>query len=137
MVDEDHLVVAFDALVENALKVTGEGDLITLHCHRRGDVVTLTVGDSGPGIPESNREQVFQRFWRSPVGSSDVGSGIGLACVRSVALAHGGETCVGRSDEGGAVVGLRVPACPRPAHGGGHGNARGGGFLRVRAATLN
>jgi two-component system OmpR family sensor kinase len=62
------------------------------------------VTDTGPGIPPSERERVFDRFYRLP-GSETSGSGIGLALVRSIARHHGAEVRLLDATEGG---GLRV-----------------------------
>jgi two-component system sensor histidine kinase TctE len=91
-----------------------------------GQVVVLQVEDSGPGIPASEKEQVFQPFYRS-LGTNVDGSGLGLAIVREIALRHGAELTltdanlrhrIGLSDQGGAAFGpgarftLRFEAAP-------------------------
>ena len=65
---------------------------------------TLTVTDTGPGIPALERERVFDRFYRMP-GSEASGSGIGLALVRSIARHHQAEVTLG---DGPGEVGLQV-----------------------------
>ena len=74
---------------------------------KNGDVV---VEDSGPGVPDSERANVFDRFWRSPSARSLPGSGLGLAIVEQVALEFGGSVSVGTSDTlGGAKFTLTIP----------------------------
>ena len=72
----------------------------------RGDDVVLTVDDDGPGIPESERDRVLQRFVRLDEARSrdDGGSGLGLAIVDEVVRAHGGSISISRSPLGGARI---------------------------------
>jgi two-component system sensor histidine kinase TctE len=74
-------------LVENALSYTPCGGQVTVRCGTRGREVYLEVEDNGPGIPEDERERVFERFYRLP-GSVGEGSGLGLAIVREIAQVH-------------------------------------------------
>jgi signal transduction histidine kinase len=77
-----------------------------------GDDVVLTVDDDGPGIPESERERVVQRFVRLDEARSrdDGGSGLGLSIVDEVVRAHGGSMSITRSPLGGARIQVRLPA---------------------------
>jgi signal transduction histidine kinase len=77
-----------------------------------GDDVVLTVDDDGPGIPESERERVLQRFVRQDEARSrdDGGSGLGLSIVDEVVRAHGGSMSITRSPLGGARIQVRLPA---------------------------
>ncbi len=71
----------------------------------------MQVDDAGPGIPDADRERVFDRFYRrSENGES--GSGLGLAIVRSVAAAHGASVELGRSARGGLSISVRFPGNP-------------------------
>jgi two-component system sensor histidine kinase TctE len=82
-------------LVDNALQYTPAGGTVTARIvvDRTGQAVALQVEDTGPGIAESERERVFQPFYRSPDTLID-GSGLGLAIVRQVAVQHGAEITV-------------------------------------------
>ena len=62
----------------------------------------IEVSDSGPGIPATVRDRVFEPYYRVPGSASD-GSGLGLSIVRHVAQAHGGEVTVETRDRQGAV----------------------------------
>jgi signal transduction histidine kinase len=77
-----------------------------------GDDVVLTVDDDGPGIPESERQRVLQRFVRLDEARSrdDGGSGLGLSIVDEVVRAHGGSMSITRSPLGGARIQVRLPA---------------------------
>jgi two-component system sensor histidine kinase MprB len=73
------------------------------------DAGIVTVDDAGPGIPEDDRELVFERFYRSPTARSASGSGLGLAIVRSIVEAHDGTVAIGESPMGGAQFFVRLP----------------------------
>ncbi|WP_062212826.1 cell wall metabolism sensor histidine kinase WalK [Streptomyces sp. NBRC 109706] len=74
----------------------------------------LAVADDGDGVPEADRERIFERFVRLDDARSrdDGGAGLGLAIARDVALRHGGTLEVGRAPEGGALFTLRLPIAP-------------------------
>jgi two-component system sensor histidine kinase TctE len=75
-----------DNLVDNAIRYTPAGGSVTVRCRRDGGHVVLEVEDSGPGIPLEKRALVFNRFVR--LDDKSPGSGLGLAVVRDIALAH-------------------------------------------------
>lgn len=77
-------------------------------------MAVLTVADDGPGVPESEREAVFERFRR---GSTSVpgGSGLGLALVRESVVGLGGSARAERSADGGLAVIVRMPGADRPS----------------------
>ncbi|MXW89778.1 MAG: sensor histidine kinase, partial [Acidimicrobiaceae bacterium] len=91
-------------LVDNAVKFSADGPVEVVV-----DGGSVTVHDAGPGIPEADRERIFERFHRLEVDRDEPGSGLGLAIVRHVAEAHGGTVWAGDSPRGGAAVGLRIP----------------------------
>ena len=70
----------------------------------------LTVRDRGPGIPDDERAQIFDRFFRADSARGRPGSGLGLAIVRQVAEGHGGTVAAEAADGGGALLRLRLPA---------------------------
>ncbi|MDQ3058983.1 MAG: sensor histidine kinase N-terminal domain-containing protein [Pseudomonadota bacterium] len=82
-------------LVDNAINYTPEGGQVTLRLmsDRFSGVLVLIVEDSGPGIPESERELVFQPFYRA-LGTNVDGSGLGLAIVLEIANQHGATITV-------------------------------------------
>jgi len=81
---------------------------------RVGPRVVLIVDDDGTGVPDDQRERVFERFVRLDEARArdDGGSGLGLAIVREITRAHGGEAAVGRSGLGGARFTVDLPAAP-------------------------
>jgi two-component system OmpR family sensor kinase len=87
--DEDRVLQVGRALVANALTHTPPGTRVTIAARRRGLRAMLAVEDDGPGIPEGQREAVFERFYRGEGGAAS-GSGLGLAIARELArLMHG------------------------------------------------
>ena len=120
-VDEGRFIVAGDRpalrqvllnLLDNALKYGGEGVRVTLGLSRdgRGDI-RLSVSDSGPGINDVDLPLIFEKGFRgSHVRGSRVGSGLGLALVRSIVAWHGGTVSVESSPGEGASVVVQLPS---------------------------
>lgn len=91
-------------LLDNAVKYSPEGGTIDVEVRAGAGGLQLSVEDSGPGIPEADRERVLDRFYRI-AGSGATGSGLGLAIVKSIAELHGASLDLGHSERLG---GLRV-----------------------------
>lgn len=115
--DRDSLRVLVRNLLDNAVRYAPDGGRVDISIEAPAGgapLARLTVTDDGPGIPPSERERVFDRFYRVP-GSAAGGSGIGLALVRSIARHHGGEVRLGDAPGGpGLQVTVDLPALPRP-----------------------
>jgi signal transduction histidine kinase len=86
-----HQVVA--NLLENAVRHTPRGGVVEVLARRSGTGVTIEVVDEGPGIPDADRERIFERFYRadSARASRDGGAGLGLAIAQWIVDLHGGE----------------------------------------------
>ena len=84
--DRDLLFQAIANLADNAVKYALPGGSVTMHAADR----TVTVSDTGPGIPEEAFEEVFRRFHRLETARSTPGSGLGLSLVKAVANLHNG-----------------------------------------------
>jgi signal transduction histidine kinase len=84
---------------------------VELSLRQEGDEAVLTVEDDGPGVPEDQRERVFDRFVRLDESRARAsgGSGLGLAIVREVLAAHGGRVWLDAGPLGGARVVVRLP----------------------------
>jgi signal transduction histidine kinase len=98
-------------LLSNAVKFTPIGGSVVVSAASEGAVAVLTVADTGIGIPERDRKDLFTRFFQASnaVGLSIPGKGLGLAIVRTIVDNHGGELAL-RSREGhGTTVSVRVP----------------------------
>jgi PAS domain S-box-containing protein len=100
-VDSVRMGNALQNLVDNALAFTERGGRVTLSATADDGPVTLSVTDTGIGIPEEHLPHVFDRFFRVPGQSRAGGTGLGLAIVREVVAAHGGTvSCVSRVGKG-------------------------------------
>ncbi len=103
-------------LLANALRYTPRGGRIRVTAGGEGRTAVLTVEDSGPGIPEGERDRIFERFYRldRSRSSGEGGRGLGLAIAREIVTAHGGSLAAGVSDLGGAAFRMELPADPNP-----------------------
>jgi len=113
---EDALRILLANLVDNALRYTPPGGSVEMRVGPDGDRALIEVADSGPGIPEEERERVFDRFYRGRQAPGG-GSGLGLAIVRQVVTLHGGSIALDKSPSGGLLVSARFPANAWPAMG--------------------
>ena len=93
---------AVDNLLDNAVKWGAENGPIDVEVAGG----RVTVRDHGPGIDDDDRDQVFDRFYRSAAARSMPGSGLGLSIVKKVVEAHGGEVFAETARDGGAIVGF-------------------------------
>jgi len=103
---------ALRQLLDNARKYSPAGSPIGVSCHSAGDAVVVQVADQGPGIPEVERERVFEKFYRGAreAGQSP-GVGLGLAIARTVLKAHGGEIWLTSRPGVGTVFHFSLPSC--------------------------
>ncbi|HEX6004115.1 MAG TPA: HAMP domain-containing sensor histidine kinase, partial [Burkholderiales bacterium] len=77
-------------VLDNALRYTRPGGQVTVRVAPDTRIVRLNVEDTGPGVPEAERERVFERFYRVLDGGAE-GCGLGLAIVREIAQSHNAE----------------------------------------------
>lgn len=98
-------------LVENAARYTPPGTPVDIVARARGARrVEVEVLDRGPGIPESDRAHLFDRYFRGESAGARPGSGLGLALCRAIVEAHGGTLAYSPRDGGGAVFRFDLPA---------------------------
>ncbi|WP_424950916.1 ATP-binding protein [Deinococcus sp.] len=119
--DPDRLRQVLVNLIENAFKHAQSRVQLTVQPFLESDAprsegLCVHVDDDGPGIPEGDRERVFENFVRLETSRSrdSGGTGLGLAVVRALMLAHGGEVELGRSPLGGTRATLRFPSAAVP-----------------------
>jgi signal transduction histidine kinase len=96
-------------LVENALRHGGDTATVVVGIRRCAAEAVLSVADNGPGVPEAEREHIFDRFYRLERSRSTPGSGLGLSLVAAVARLHGATVQV-RDAEPGLAVEIAFPA---------------------------
>jgi signal transduction histidine kinase len=95
-------------LLDNALRHSVPGSAIEVGVAAAGGQAIVTVEDSGPGVPECDRERVFDRFVRLDPARGTGGVGLGLTMARMIARLHDGDVAVERSRLGGAAFRLTL-----------------------------
>jgi signal transduction histidine kinase len=115
--DPTHLVQVFTNLIGNALKfhVPGRPPTVRVSSERREGVTEFVVEDDGPGVPEGDRERIFDLFDRGAGPAREQpGTGIGLATCRKLVESYGGAITCGTSELGGARFAFTIadPALP-------------------------
>lgn len=102
------LVILFRNLLDNAIKYTPEGGLVSVSIGRDGQCVSLSVEDSGPGVADDDYERITQRFYRCvETAQTADGSGLGLSIVQRIIRLHEANIVFSKSALGGLKVVLR------------------------------
>jgi signal transduction histidine kinase len=109
MGDRERLGQAVDALIENAVHFTTDGDRIELRGIVGPRECVVRVSDDGPGIASEDLDHVFERFWHRRPPHGPMGSGLGLAIAHATARACGGTARACNGPQGGAVFELHLP----------------------------
>jgi two-component system sensor histidine kinase KdpD len=113
--DRDMMALALRQLIDNALKYSPPGSPIEVTAGLEDGFVAIRVRDRGPGIPERERERVFDKFYRRQATKSFVpGSGLGLFIAREITRAHGGEIRIEGEPGAGSVFCVILPLEDRP-----------------------
>jgi signal transduction histidine kinase len=107
--DATHLRRALSNLVDNALKYSPPQGQVVVRITAVSFGVLVAVEDDGPGITEDDIPFIFDQFYRGQGNDDIVGTGLGLALVKSIAQAHGGQAWAENRDGGGAVFYLQLP----------------------------
>ncbi|MEV0265268.1 HAMP domain-containing sensor histidine kinase [Streptomyces sp. NPDC050617] len=109
--DEHRLQQVLGNLLENALKFTPRGGSVAVRAAPRGGCWEIEVADTGIGVPEGFRDEIFQGFVRAPNarGGRYPGTGLGLAVSRDTVQLHGGTIGVADAEGRGAVFRVRLP----------------------------
>jgi signal transduction histidine kinase len=101
-------------LLDNAVRLSPTGESITVELHNGDGPVCVSVSDCGPGVPEGERELIFERFQRGRETGGRAGFGLGLAIGRELAERMGGELVLEDRPGPGATFTLRLPATQAP-----------------------
>jgi signal transduction histidine kinase len=101
-------------LLDNACKYSAEGGAVAVSVAASAGRVSLVVDDAGPGIPEADRERIFDRFHRATEAQG--GAGLGLAIADAIVRATGGRWQVGSSPAGGARMAVSWPSTSMTQH---------------------
>ncbi len=114
VVDREALARSLLNLVNNALKYSKDQKYIGVSLYRANGRVNLEVRDHGIGIPANEQEKIFEKFYRcgDPLVHNVKGSGLGLALVRHIARAHGGDVLVESAPEKGSKFTIALPLAP-------------------------
>ena len=114
--DADRLSQVFTNLVDNAVKFTPPGGVVTLSLDTKDGMAQAQVSDTGIGITPEDQKRIFERFYqadRSRHSGGGRGSGLGLAIARQIVLAHGGQIWVGSSPGKGSTFTVTLPLATR------------------------
>jgi two-component system, NtrC family, sensor histidine kinase KinB len=112
LVDAKRLGSALGNLLDNALTYTDRGGTIKLSATADGNSVTLSVADTGVGIPPEQLPHVFEKFFRVQGQTRGAGTGLGLAIVREIVVAHGGSITCESAPGQGTVFRMMLPIAP-------------------------
>jgi signal transduction histidine kinase len=107
--DSDRLHQATGILLDNAIKYTPAGGVVTVSVQSNGRDAELAVSDTGIGIPPRHLPHIFERFYRVDEARSAGGMGLGLSIVQQIAEAHGGHVSVTSTPGIGSTFTLHLP----------------------------
>lgn len=107
--DRQHLERLFFNLIENGIKYTKPGGHVMLSLKKGDDQAIAEVSDTGTGMTDTEREKIFQPFYRSPEALTQKGVGLGLSIAQSIASAHGGQIQVESAPGEGSTFRVLLP----------------------------
>ena len=111
LADYDKIYEAIYNIIDNAVKYSPENSLVQIDVAEKDEWIVIKVSDNGPGIPESERERIFDRFYRldDSRARDTGGTGLGLAIAREAIVMHGGSVSVSEKNGGGSVFTVILP----------------------------
>lgn len=109
--DYQKLKQVFANVLANAFRHTPEGGKIEICAEEHNSAITVSIHDSGPGIPEADLEKIFERFYRTDDSRNrhHGGSGLGLAISREIIKLHGGKIYAESKSDSGATIFISIP----------------------------
>jgi signal transduction histidine kinase len=106
----DELGILVRNLIDNALRYAGHGCHVAVRCMREANLMRFEILDDGPGVAETDRDRIFDRFYRG-ASNGERGSGLGLALVARIAQSHDAKIITGSGlDDRGFGIAVRFPA---------------------------
>lgn len=110
-VDPQKMRAVLQNLIENAVKYTREGGVITVDLHANGDKMNIAVADNGIGIPKEQQKDIFKRFFRAANAKAldPEGSGLGLFIVKTIIQRHGGTLDFASEEGKGTTFSINLP----------------------------
>jgi signal transduction histidine kinase len=113
--DQDRIEEVLTNLLDNAIKYSPDGGLISIDAEAQDDAVIISVSDQGLGIPPRELDKIFEKFHRVERGDARVtyGYGLGLYISKKLVEAHGGEMWVESTPGKGSRFSLSLPAASR------------------------
>jgi NtrC-family two-component system sensor histidine kinase KinB len=131
LVDRDRIEHVFDNLITNAIQHTSAGGTIHLSAAADGDHARFLVADTGEGIPAEDLPRIFDKFYRIATTRHSGGAGLGLAIVREIITAHGGQIDVASEAGKGTTFTFTLPTGERELA----GSSAGGDQWANRSAS--
>lgn len=111
LIDYDKIYEALYNIVDNAIKYSPEGGFVHIDLTADSNYLTVNIEDNGPGIPEGERDRIFERFYRldDSRARDTGGTGLGLAITKEAVQMHGGTIEVHNASDIGSVFTIRLP----------------------------
>ena len=112
--DREQLIMALHNLIENAINYSPDSTKVSITTRLEDEILNILVADQGIGIPQSDIERIFERFYRvDPARSRQTGgTGLGLSIVKHIITKHGGEVAVWSVEGVGSTFSIRLPIVP-------------------------
>lgn len=108
--DQHNLEQLFTILLDNAIKYSNRGGKVNLASSKKGKSITITVTDSGIGMSDEVKSQIFTRFYRAEESRTTAGYGLGLSIAERIIKAHGGRISVDSEQGVGSTFAVVLPA---------------------------
>lgn len=109
VIDKEKIRVVLQNLIENAIKYSVAGDKVFISIENKDDVIYISVKDSGIGIPENEKNQIFQKFFRGTLTHDIPGTGLGLYTVKTIIEHHGGTVSCDSTEGTGTTFTVTLP----------------------------
>ena len=111
VMDYDKMYEAIYNIADNAIKYSPEGGFVNIDVTSDSSYLTIRIEDNGPGIPEGERDRIFERFYRldDSRARDTGGTGLGLAITKEAILMHNGTISVSNASEIGSIFTIKLP----------------------------